>query len=73
LEYRQDLFPQAVVRQMAEDFTTLAKVVAEDASLPCSVLAGLLGRAQREWQETRTQMAKRAGLERLRAKRREAV
>ncbi|HVR96262.1 MAG TPA: condensation domain-containing protein, partial [Thermoanaerobaculia bacterium] len=73
LEYRTDLFPPSVVRQMAEDFTTLAQAVVADASLRRSTLASLLGRAQQEQRETRKQVAKTAGLERLREKRRKTV
>jgi acyl carrier protein len=73
LEYRTDLFPQPVVRQIAEDFTTLAEAVVADSGLRLPALAGLLGRSQQERQEARKQAAKGAGLERLRAKRREAV
>ncbi|HKV06814.1 MAG TPA: amino acid adenylation domain-containing protein [Thermoanaerobaculia bacterium] len=72
LEYRTNLFPRAAVRQMAEDFLALAQAVPEDPDLRLSALAGLLGTAQRERQETRKQAVKAAGLEKLRARRRPA-
>ncbi|HEX6861363.1 MAG TPA: TauD/TfdA family dioxygenase, partial [Thermoanaerobaculia bacterium] len=72
LEYRTNLFPRGAVRQMAEDFLTLAQAVLQDANLSLSALAGLLGTAHRERQETRKQAVKAAGLEKLRARRRPA-
>jgi aspartate racemase len=73
LEYRTDIFPQSAVRQIADDFAMLARAVVKDSGLRCSDLAGLLGRTHQEQQETRKRDAKVAGLESLRAIRREAV
>jgi malonyl CoA-acyl carrier protein transacylase len=73
IEYRSDLFTRSAIRQMAEDYTTLAQAVVSDADLRCSALADRLTQAHQERQGTRKELAKAAGLEKLRAKRREAV
>ena len=76
LDYRADLFSPSAVRQMAADFTTLAHAVATDpdaAGQPCSTLCGLLERNRREHQESRQQAVRSAGLEKLRARRRETA
>jgi non-ribosomal peptide synthetase component F len=70
LDYRADLFSQSEIRQMAEDFKTLAHAVAQGADRSCVDLAGLLGRSRREHRDHRKQAARLAGLETLRAKRR---
>ncbi|HSF43042.1 MAG TPA: non-ribosomal peptide synthase/polyketide synthase [Thermoanaerobaculia bacterium] len=73
LDYRPELFAASWAQRLAEDFVALARAVSHDARARVETLAAALAQAEQEWQQARKQVAKTAGLDKLRAARRKAV
>jgi hypothetical protein len=70
LTYRVGLFTDLMVRDLAEDFVTVAQAVAHDSSVPVSALIARLGEAEEQRRAERRAALKTTGLARLQAVRR---